>query len=80
MHSPLAHERQEVARARLLLAQKMPTQALSLLEPLQVIAEQQERLSHVIEMKVLQALAYQMRRQESEALSMLSQALRLAEP
>src|SRR5207248_8803094 len=42
--------------------------------------EQQERLSHVIEMKVLQALAYQMRQQEQEALITLSQALRLAEP
>ncbi|MFL5658751.1 MAG: LuxR C-terminal-related transcriptional regulator [Ktedonobacteraceae bacterium] len=78
--SPLARERQDVARARLLLAQKRPTEALSLLEPLQVIAEQQERLSHVIEMKVLQALAYQMRQQEPEALGALAQAVRLAEP
>jgi LuxR family transcriptional regulator, maltose regulon positive regulatory protein len=78
--SLLARERQDVARARILLAHKRPTEALSLLEPLQVIAEQQERLSHVIEMKVLQALAYQMRQQEQEALSTLSQALRLAEP
>ncbi|MFL5586406.1 MAG: LuxR C-terminal-related transcriptional regulator, partial [Ktedonobacteraceae bacterium] len=78
--SPLRRERQEVARARILLAQKRPTEALSLLEPLQVIAEQQERLSHVIEMKVLQALAYQMVDQEQEALSVLSQAVRLAKP
>ena len=78
--SPLARERQDVARVRILLAQKRPTEALSLLEPLQVSAEQQERLSHVIEMKVLQALAYQMRQQEQEALSALSQAVRLAEP
>src|SRR5205823_14540091 len=78
--SLLARERQDVARARILLAQKRPTEALSLLEPLQVIAEQQERLSHVIEMKVLQALAYNMRQQEPEALSALAQALRLAEP
>jgi len=78
--SPLARERQEVARARILLAQKRPTEALSLLEPLHVIAEQQERLSHVIEMKVLQALAYQMLDQEQEALSMLSQAVHLAKP
>jgi LuxR family transcriptional regulator, maltose regulon positive regulatory protein len=78
--SPFASECQEVARARILLAQKRPTEALSLLEPLQVIAEQQERWSHVIEMKVLQSLAYQMLDQEQEALSTLSQALRLAEP
>jgi LuxR family maltose regulon positive regulatory protein len=37
-------------------------------------------MSHVIEMKILQALAYQMRRQEQEALNALAQALRLAEP
>ena len=78
--SPLARERQDVARSRILLAQKRPTEALSLLEPLHVTAEQQERLSHVIEMKVLQALAYQMLDQEQEALSVLSQAVRLAEP
>src|SRR5439155_6164814 len=78
--SPLRRERQDVARARILLAQKRPSEALSLLEPLQVIAEQQERLSHVIEMKVLQALAYQMVDQEQDALSILSQAVRLSEP
>ena len=55
--SPLARERQEVARARLLLAQKKPTEALSLLEPLQGIAQKQERLSHVVGMYVVQGLA-----------------------
>src|SRR5437016_4234188 len=78
--SPFACERQDVARARILLAQKRPKEALALLEPLQVMAQQQERLSHVIEIKVLQSLAYQMRQQEPEALSALAQALRLAEP
>jgi hypothetical protein len=56
--SPLAREREDVARARILLAQKMPTEALLLLEALQVSAEKQERWSHVIEMQVLQALAH----------------------
>ena len=78
--SPLARERQQVARSRLLLAQKRPTEALLLLEPLQVDAQRQERVSHVIEMKVLQALAYQMRQQEQEARSALALAVRLAEP
>jgi len=78
--SPFAREREDVAQARILLAQKRPTEALSLLEPLQVIAEKQERLSHVIEMKVLQALAHRMRDEEQEALTVLAQALRLAEP
>ncbi len=34
--SPLAREREDVARARILLAQKMPTEALLLLEALKV--------------------------------------------
>ena len=80
MPSPLAREREDVARARMLLAQKKPTEALSLLEPLQVSAEKQERWSHVIEMKVLQALAHHMRGEEQEALTVLAQALHLAEP
>lgn len=78
--SPLTRERQNVGRARILLAQKRPTEVLSLMEPLHAIAEQQERLSHAIEIKVLQALAYQMRQQEQDALHALSQAVRLAVP
>ncbi len=79
VHSPFAREREGVARARILLVQKMPTEALSLLEPLQANAEKQERWSHVIEMKVLQALAYSMRNEEQEALTVLAQAAHLAE-
>ena len=78
--SPLARERQDVARARILLAKKRPAEVLSLLGPLEVTAEQQERLGHLIEIKVLQALAYRMRRQDREALAALAQAVRLAEP
>jgi LuxR family maltose regulon positive regulatory protein len=78
--SPLARECKEVARARVLLAQKKPAEALSLLDPLQVSAQQQERWSHVIEMKVLQALAHHLRDEEQEALTVLAQALHLAEP
>jgi LuxR family maltose regulon positive regulatory protein len=78
--SPLAREREDVARARILLAQKRPTEALSLLEPLRVDAEKQKRWSHVIEMKVLQALAHHMRDEEQKALTVLAQAVRLAEP
>jgi LuxR family maltose regulon positive regulatory protein len=78
--SPFAQERQDVARARILLAQEMAASALSLLEPLQERAEQQERWSHVIEMKVLRALAHSMRHEEQEALTVLAQAVHLAEP
>jgi ATP/maltotriose-dependent transcriptional regulator MalT len=79
MHSPLAHEREEVARVRILLAQQMPAESLSLLEPLQGRAEQQERWSHVIEMKGLQALAHSMRHEDQKAFTILAQALHMAE-
>jgi LuxR family maltose regulon positive regulatory protein len=78
-HSPLALERGEVARVRILLAQKKSTEALSLLEPLYGSAEKQERWSHVIEMKVLQALAHSIHHEDREALTILAQAVRLAE-
>jgi LuxR family maltose regulon positive regulatory protein len=80
VNSPFAREREEVARARMLLAQKRPTEVLSLLEPLLVNAEKQERLSHVIEMQVLQALAHHLRDEEQDALDTLAQAVHLAEP
>ena len=79
-HAPLAHEREDVARARILLAQQKPALALSLLEPLKEVAERQERWSHVIEMKVLQALAHALRNEDQEALTILAQAVHLAEP
>ena len=86
MHSPFAREREDVARARIMLAQKRSTEALSLLEPLAAGAEKQERWSHVIEIKVLQALAHHMRDSTDapqasgrEAFTLLAQALRLAE-
>jgi LuxR family transcriptional regulator, maltose regulon positive regulatory protein len=80
VQSPFAREREDVARARILLVQKMPSEALSLLEPLQVNAEKQERWSHVIEMKVVQALAHHMRHEDQEALTVLAQSVHLAEP
>ncbi len=80
VHSPFAREREDVARARILLVQKMPAEALSLLEPLDGSAEKQERWSHVIEIRVLQALAHFMRNKDQEALTILTQAVRLAEP
>jgi len=79
-HSPLAHEREEVARVRILLAQQTPSEALSLLERLQESPKQQERWSHVIEIKVLQAVAHALRNEDQEALTVLAQAVHLAEP
>jgi LuxR family maltose regulon positive regulatory protein len=69
-----------VARIRILLTQEKPTEALSLLELLRGSAERQERWKQVIEMKVLQALAHSMRDEEQEALTVLAQAMQLAEP
>ena len=85
MHSDRAataylREREDVARARILLASKQHAQALELLEPLLVTAQKQERWSHVIEMLLLQALAYQLADEEPQALSALVQAVGLGEP
>jgi LuxR family maltose regulon positive regulatory protein len=80
VHAPLAQERQEVARVRMLLSRQMPAEALTLLESLLGSAEPQERWSHVIEMKILQALAHALRNQDQEALTVLAQAVLLAEP
>jgi outer membrane PBP1 activator LpoA protein len=51
VHSPFAREREDVAHARIVLAQKRPMEALALLEPLEAGAEKQERWSHVIEIQ-----------------------------
>ena len=80
LNTSLAREREDVARVRLLLAQHQPDAALTLLEPLIKGAMTTERFDHVIEMRLLQALAHQMCQQEREALSALSQAVCLAEP
>lgn len=78
--SPLANERETVARARMLLAQHEPTEALSLLEPLQSEAERQERWSHAIEISVLRTQAHALRSEDQEALNILSHAVGMAEP
>jgi LuxR family maltose regulon positive regulatory protein len=72
-------EREDVARARIFLASKEHVEALELLEPLLVNAQKQERWSHVIEILLLQALAYQMDDEEPQALSALTQAVGLGE-
>ncbi len=86
--SSFAREREEVARARILLAQagRVPiyraraTEALDVLASLLLNAQTTERWDNVIEMLLLQALAYQMGHQETQALTVLAQAVRLAEP
>ena len=65
---PLSHEREEVAYACILLAKKQPTLPLERLEPVLQRAAEGQRWSHVIEIRLLQALAYQMSQEETKAL------------
>ena len=78
--TPFAREREEVACTRILLATNQPDLALERLKPVQARATMAQRWGHVIEVHLLQALAHQMQNEETLALSVLSKALRLAEP
>ena len=78
--SPFAHEREEVACGRVLLAQRQPALALQRLSPVLQRAVKGQRWGHVIEIRLLQALAYQMGQQERQALDVLSEAVHKAEP
>jgi len=75
-----AHEREEVARTRIHLAKKQPHLAQRRLEPVLQRATAGQRWGHVIEIRLLQALAHQMLHEVPQALSALSEAIRLAEP
>jgi LuxR family transcriptional regulator, maltose regulon positive regulatory protein len=74
------HEREEVACVRVLLATAQPDGALLRLGPVLRRATEGRRWGHVIEIRLLQALAYQMLQEEPQALGVLSEAVRLAEP
>ena len=75
-----ARERLEVARARILLAKDQPTTALQRLEPALQRATAGQRWGNVLEIHLLQALAYQKLHEEPQALAALSEAVRLGEP
>ncbi|GHO80999.1 hypothetical protein KSD_87700 [Ktedonobacter sp. SOSP1-85] len=77
LDSPLARERQNVAFARLLLAESQADQALNLLIPLVERATVTQRWNHVLEMWLLQIQAYLMLQRQREALSLLAQAVHL---
>ena len=62
-----ARERQEVALARILLAQDQPTAALQRLEPALQRATAGQRWGHVLEICLLQALAHQRLDDEPQA-------------
>jgi LuxR family maltose regulon positive regulatory protein len=76
---PLAREREAVALARVWLAQERPEEVLSLLVPLLEMAIRQERWGNVIELRLLAALASQVRSEEQQALTQLSEAVQLAQ-
>jgi LuxR family maltose regulon positive regulatory protein len=78
--TPFAREREEVALVRVLLARKQSALALLRLEPVLKRATAGKRWGNVIEIRLLQALAYQMCQDETQALSALGDAIRLAEP
>jgi LuxR family maltose regulon positive regulatory protein len=78
--TPFARERQEVARARILLAKDQPTAALQRLEPALQRATAGQRWGHMIEIRFLQALAHQKLHEVPQALAALSEAVRLGEP
>ncbi len=81
LHSThFAHERMEVARIRLLLAKDQPDLTLERLDSILVRATTGQRWNHVIEIRLLQALAHQMRQDTTQAFEALSEAVRLAEP
>lgn len=57
---------EDVARARIALARSAPDEALELLEPVARRAREGGRLSQLIEIRLLQAMAYALRGQKSE--------------
>jgi LuxR family maltose regulon positive regulatory protein len=74
------HEHQHIALARTLIAQGDSRQALALLARLLRAAQVGGRIKHVIEILVLQALAFQARGATEQALTALEQALVFAQP
>jgi LuxR family maltose regulon positive regulatory protein len=78
--STLAQERVDVALAHVKLVQSKPGEALTLLMPRLETAIKQERWGNVIELSLLIAVAHQMRGEMPEALTLLAEAVRLAQP
>jgi LuxR family maltose regulon positive regulatory protein len=78
--APLIRELEDMALARVLLAQHKTDEALMRIVPLLESATKQERWGHVIELLLLQTLAYLEHRKKRTAITALSQAVHLAEP
>jgi len=73
-------ERDYLVLARVLLAQSEPTRALRLLERIDALADSQGRTGNLIEIRALRALALHAAGDHEGALSLLSEALALAQP
>jgi LuxR family maltose regulon positive regulatory protein len=71
---------EQLARARVALAHGRPARALEILAPLAAAAAKAGRLGTLIELGVLQALAWQAQARPAEAHGALERALALAEP
>lgn len=71
---------ERITMARILLAQNKVGEALDSLEELLEAAESKERMGHVIEVLMLQALAYEAQGATARALAALERSLALAEP
>jgi LuxR family maltose regulon positive regulatory protein len=78
--SRLSQDREATALARLTLARGQYAQALTCLEPLLNNAIITNRQDHVIEIRLLQALAYQGQQDEQHALTALAEAVQQAAP
>ena len=76
------HDRviQDLTLARVRLAEHRPAEALQLLKPSLSIAESHEWWGVVLELRILQALAFQMQGDQVGAFDALQVALKLAEP
>jgi LuxR family maltose regulon positive regulatory protein len=76
---PSMFDRVEVAYARVLLARQQPKLALQRLDPLLLRAVEEKRRDYVIEISLLQALAYQQQGNVHEAVGVLAHAVQLGE-
>ena len=80
MNTPLALEREDVARARILLAQKQPAEAIALLEPHPGQCGEAGALEPCHRDQGLAGSGVFYAQRRSKALTVLSQAVHLAEP
>jgi LuxR family maltose regulon positive regulatory protein len=78
--SPFAQEREAVAQTRVLLAEQRSEEASHLLAIWLPQARSAERWEHVLEMLLLEALAYHQMQREQNALQALDEALAIGEP